>query len=211
MATTFLRTAFAALLCSTLLLTGVTAGPSPASAQEVCDGVTVVVDFDGNPEAGCATGEVSSGLDALRQAGFTVEFVTGQPGMICQINGQPGEAGTCATSPSTDAYWSYWHADGDEWEFSSFGASMRVPASAGVEGWVFGDGGNEPDISPDKARALAAPAESDESDEPDSAADTSTTWDLSWLVALVLIGAIVALGYWQMRRRTGPRSVKKRS
>ena len=119
---------------------------SPAAAIE-CDGVIVVVDpgpLGGDPTVRCAPGEPSSGYEALRGAGHTVEDVPGQPGLVCTIDSRPDP---CRMSSS--AYWSYWHADqGGSWTYSNVGAGNRAPPPGTVDGWRFGDGSSAPGLPP---------------------------------------------------------------
>ncbi|GHH47332.1 hypothetical protein GCM10017774_51410 [Lentzea cavernae] len=112
---------------------------SPASAAP-CEGVKVVVDFaalGGGVQTGCAAGDPTTGLTALTGAGFTYSFVPRQPGFVCRINLLPNPC----TTPTTSAYWSYWHATpGGSWTYSSSGAGGYNPAPGTVEGWSFGAG-----------------------------------------------------------------------
>ncbi|MEU6861569.1 hypothetical protein AB0B28_22160 [Glycomyces sp. NPDC046736] len=164
----------------------------PASAQEACAGVTVVVDFGAlasHPVVGCAA-EPSSGLDALAQAGFAVTEVASIRGMVCRIDALP-EA-DCGGSPPADAYWSYWHAEaGDaEWTYSMVGGADASPDSGDVEGWAFGDGSTPPQIAP----ADAAPAAPQPDEEPGGASYT-------WLIAVAALALIGALVLWRRRGR----------
>ena len=131
---------FSTLVTSDALVPGVHA----AAGECVSAGnVWVVVERDtGLEEAACAT-EFSSGLAALKSAGFNVAgsaFVSG-------INGYPA-------APSRTGYWSYWHAaepaittsvDGTDetstwtydWEYSDEGAATYVPRAGSIEGWRF--------------------------------------------------------------------------
>ena len=132
------------------------AAASPARAQTqgaargataptagACDddrGVTVVVDFTsfgGDVQVRCAAAPVGSGFEALTKAGFRVDQVASQPGLLCRIDGEPSGF-HCQTAPPSNAYWAYWHAArGGAWAYSSSGAS-RTPPPGSVEGWAFG-------------------------------------------------------------------------
>jgi hypothetical protein len=108
-----------------------------------CDddrGVTVVVDFTyfgGSVQVRCAAAPVGSGFEALTKAGFRVDQVASQPGLLCRIDGEPSGF-HCQTAPPSNAYWAYWHAArGGSWAYSSSGAS-RTPPPGSVEGWAFG-------------------------------------------------------------------------
>ncbi|HEX5494866.1 MAG TPA: hypothetical protein VFX70_09870, partial [Mycobacteriales bacterium] len=110
-------------------------------------GVTVVVDFaslGGGIQTECASGDPSTGLDALTGAGFSFAFLPRQPGFICQIDTLPDP---CNGAPQT-AFWSYWHGQpGGSWSFSTTGAGSFDPAPGSVEGWAFG-AGDEPGSGP---------------------------------------------------------------
>lgn len=121
--------------------------PADAAACSGNSGVTVVVDFaslTGGVRRTCSPGDPTSGLAALRGAGFTYAFVPRQPGFVCQINTKPNP---CNGAP-TSAYWSYWHAvPGGKWQFSNAGAGTYNPKPGTVEGWAFG-AGKPPSIKP---------------------------------------------------------------
>lgn len=127
------------VLAVLVLLAGSLAVALPASAAD-CAGVKVVVDFTalgGGVQTGCAAGDPTTGLAALKDAGFTYSFVPRQPGFVCTINALPNPC----TKPTTSAYWSYWHATpGGTWTYSTSGAGSYDPAPGTVEGWAFGAG-----------------------------------------------------------------------
>ncbi|WP_018351788.1 hypothetical protein [Longispora albida] len=129
------------------LLTAATAAAitvPAAPAQAACSGVTVIVDFGGGRvQSGCAAGDPGSGLAALRNAGFTFTFVPGQNGMVCTVNSVPDP---CNGAPA-NAYWSYWHGQGGQWQYSDVGAGGHNPAPGDVEGWAFGPG-KQPGAAP---------------------------------------------------------------
>lgn len=181
--------------------------PAAADLADPCDGVTVVVEYDGDVETGCATGEVENGLDALRDADFEVEFVSGQAGMVCQINGLPADAGECASAPAADSFWGYWYSDGEEWEFSTAGAGTRTPEDGTVEGWIFGDGDSQPGIDPGVAQAEAGGNQDATDDTASGSADSQPNWwdQYSWALAIVVILAVIALGVWVKYRQRQPR------
>jgi hypothetical protein len=136
-----------------LVATGVGAvGPGRAGAAArpgaACpagsDGVTVVVDFGtlaGGVQIRCVAGEVTSGLDALTEAGFTHQGTQRFPGLLCRIDGKPAED-PCVNAPPGDRYWAYWTASepGGAWVYSDLGAGNRKPPPGSVEGWAFSDG-----------------------------------------------------------------------
>ncbi|MER7169413.1 hypothetical protein ABT336_25560 [Micromonospora sp. NPDC000207] len=115
-----------------------TAGPCPDAS-----GVTVVVDFNelgGGTVVRCAPGTQSSGLTALKGAGFQVAgTLRWGEGFICRIEGRPSVAAEkCVDTPPASAYWSYWHApDGGSWTYSDKGVLNRRPPAGSFEGWSF--------------------------------------------------------------------------
>lgn len=102
--------------------------------------VWVFVERDtGLQQGGCAA-KFSTGLEALTSAGFTTTGTSFTDGFfITGINGYPGK-------PSSDHYWSYWHADKPEakngklsysWAYSQKGAKAYHPKAGSIEGWRF--------------------------------------------------------------------------
>jgi hypothetical protein len=133
---------FAALVAA-MAATGVSALSLASNAQAApCDtraGVTIVVQY-GDPagtSVGCATGDPTTGLEALKTSGHRYTFVPRQPGFVCTIDARPDP---CNNGPA-NAYWSYWHAQpGGSWSYGSLGAGSYDPLSGSVEGWAFGSG-----------------------------------------------------------------------
>jgi hypothetical protein len=177
-----------AVLIAAVAAVGVPAGS--AGAQETCAGVTVVVDFGslaGDSKTGCAA-DPGDGLDALAQAGFSVTEVASIRGMVCRIDALPET--DCGASPPADAYWSYWHANpGDEeWTYSMVGGADASPDPGDLEGWAFGDGSEPPAVAPGDAVATAAP-------EAESGGG-----DFTWIIAVAALAVIGALVVWRLRR-----------
>ena len=149
-----MRRALAALAAFVLAVLGTvggtTASAAPLPQAGTCSGVWVAV----GSSVRCAT-SYSTGLAALRSAGFSVESTNG---LICRINGSPE---TCTAGFS--AYWSYWHAtrrtDGTygAWTYSNKGAGQYQPTQGDAEGWAFGDGKTPPSGRPPAAPVAAAP------------------------------------------------------
>ncbi|HZG97253.1 MAG TPA: hypothetical protein VEY14_03230, partial [Nocardioidaceae bacterium] len=128
------------------------AGYCPTSA-----GTTVVVDFTDLDIAGadvvvrCATGSPSTGLAALKQAGFqTAGTVEEGPLFVCRISGLPSAddplpipgdpdySEQCARTPPFEAHWHYFVApNGGAWQESGLGAASHTPIPGGFEGWSF--------------------------------------------------------------------------
>jgi hypothetical protein len=152
-----------------LALGGAPAGaqhPAARGADGACrdaTGITVVVDrthFGGTVEVRCARQPVSSGIDALQRAGFTVTGTAQFPGLLCRIDGDPA-ADPCRGAPPASAYWGYWHAPrGGSWTYSTTGAGSRTPPPGSVEGWAFGaraEPGVGPPARPAPASATTVP------------------------------------------------------
>src|SRR5689334_2200313 len=93
--------------------------PAPARAATCSgtSGVTVVVRFPDRTVTGCASGNPSTGYQALEAAGFgplTLAQGSGA-GALCRIQGIPQNA-NCGAMPPSNNYWSYWHArPGGSW------------------------------------------------------------------------------------------------
>lgn len=125
----------------------VTASPAEAARCSGTIGVSVIVDqkaFGKAVAIRCASGNPTSGLDALTKANVTYSFVPRLPGLVCRINSRPNP---CNRAP-TKAYWSYWHGTrGGTWTYSSVGAGSYDPAPGTVEGWAFG-AGQPPSVKP---------------------------------------------------------------
>jgi hypothetical protein len=129
----------AATTTATTTLAG-TAGPCPAKT-----GVTVSVDFTAfglGTHTRCAPGAQSSGLAAMRHAGFTPTG-TSRYGFafICRINNRPSPAQqACVTTPPPTAFWAYYHAlaGATTWTYSTLGASSYKPPLGSIDAWAFG-------------------------------------------------------------------------
>ncbi|MHB8221090.1 MAG: hypothetical protein ACYDHU_12335 [Acidimicrobiales bacterium] len=120
-------------------------------------GVVVVVDFapwGGTIERGCG-GTASSGLAALRDAGFTPtgtsEYGTA---FVCRVNGDPAST-SCTATPPANAYWALWIADPGRtaWTYSNEGAASICPAPGSVDAWTFGANRAQPAFAPSQVRA----------------------------------------------------------
>lgn len=152
--------------------------PAPAAqawsngACTTSNGVTVVVDFaglGGGTTVRCAPGNQSSGISALRNAGFNVGFVqenSSQGLFICRIDNKPSPSEeSCADTPPASASWSYWNASrGGSWLYSNAGAGNRKPPAGSVEGWRFINGRPvAPSVAVPAALATAKPSSSSSS------------------------------------------------
>lgn len=90
-----------------------------------------------------------SGLD------LNADLTGGQGAAICRIDGQgcsyPKDDCFCQCQDEPCIFWSYWHLDGDDWQFSNRGASNSKVSDGEVEGWVWGErsadgSGEEPPV-----------------------------------------------------------------
>lgn len=140
--------------------------PAPASAHRQghtgkCQGgsgVTVVVNFKafhGKIMIRCAPGHPDNGIQALRQAGYTVKG-TKQTGLafVCRINRKPSpKRQKCIKIPPANAYWAYYHAKkgAKKWTYSSSGPLSYHPPQGSIEAWAWGDS-RKPGISPQEVR-----------------------------------------------------------
>lgn len=147
-------------------------GAAEAAACPGTTGVTVVVRHGSSTTIGCAPGDPTSGLDALRRAGFGYEFAARQPGFVCRINGFPTKAAdACQQASPASAYWAYYHARrGGSWSYSQEGAGEYDPAPGSVEGWAFGAG-----ATPGAVPAAPVPPRPSASQTPRPTPKPSTT------------------------------------
>lgn len=134
--------------------------PAQAWTDGACttnDGVTVIVDYarlGGGTIVRCAQGSQSTGISALKNAGFPLEYVQEKSSFglfICRIGGKPTKSeDPCKITPPANAYWSYWHSPrGGKWQYSNFGAGNRTPPTGSVEGWRFSNGSYAtPNVAP---------------------------------------------------------------
>jgi hypothetical protein len=162
------RLAAALALVAIGIFVPVAPAPAPAHAARWAEGpctdnvgITIVIDFqelDGGVNVRCAPGPVTSGLDALDQAGIVWEGTRRFPGVVCRIAGKPGAGSeSCVNTPPATAYWSYWVAPrGGPWCYSTAGAGNRTPPPGTIEGWSFALGRVSVDIPPPRFAPPAA-------------------------------------------------------
>lgn len=155
------RVALTALLVAGF--TVVPAVPAQAAACAGTTGVTVVVDFGplgGGVQTRCAPGDPATGVEALKQAGFTVAGTQRWgPAFVCRIDNKPGaDTESCVDTPPAAAHWGYSYASrGGHWTMSEKGPMARKPPQGSVEGWAFG-AGITPSVAPPAAPVPPAPA-----------------------------------------------------
>jgi hypothetical protein len=117
-----------------------TAGHCPGTT-----GVTVAVDltaFGKGVVVRCAPGTPTTGIAALKQAGFTVTgTATSGLGFVCRIQGSPTLAqDPCVNTPPPTAYWAYYHAlaRATTWTYATIGAISYKPPQGSIDAWAFG-------------------------------------------------------------------------
>ncbi|WP_374120165.1 hypothetical protein [Streptomyces sp. LS1784] len=173
------RLSGAAALTSALAFGGVAVGAAPAAAaplpMDQCtttSGVVLAVDFStwGGPLLRSCGTTPTTGYTLLNQGGWKTTG-TGHdgPAFICRIGYSGFQGGKqfptpdqekCVLTPPATAYWSYWHADPsqNEWSYSQLGAMLYQPKPGSVDLWIFGGTNIEgtegrPTFSPDSVRA----------------------------------------------------------
>ena len=164
------RATGAAALLALVAVPVTPAGPASAVSGrcQSGEGVTVVVDYGplgGGVVIACdPDGGGKPAAEVVKDAGFTLEYVSSQPGFVCRLNGRPSadEGEDCADTPPADAYWGLFWSDGEPatWVYSSEGAgSLDVPDGGSI-GWRFQDGGDRenPSAPPTAAAAQEAPS-----------------------------------------------------
>ncbi|MFE4514445.1 hypothetical protein ACFRMQ_09700 [Kitasatospora sp. NPDC056783] len=173
------RLSGAAVLTSALAFGGVAVGAAPATAAPLpidqcttTSGVVLAVDFGkwGGPLLRSCGTTPTTGYTLLNQGGWKTTG-TGHdgPAFICRIGYSGFQGGKqyptpeqekCVLTPPATAYWSYWHADPgqNEWSYSQLGAMLYQPKPGSVDLWIFGGTDIEgtegrPTFSPDSVRA----------------------------------------------------------
>ncbi|MGW6916422.1 hypothetical protein ACWGB8_21740 [Kitasatospora sp. NPDC054939] len=151
------------------------AEPLPIGECTTTSGVVLAVDFGpwGGPLLRACGSTPTTGHALLNQGGWKTAGTSHDgPGFVCRIGyagfqgGKqfpPPEQERCVRTPPATAYWSYWHADPGQhdWTYSRLGAMSHRPKPGSVDLWVFGAtdvAGTEgrPRHSPDAVRALNA-------------------------------------------------------
>lgn len=135
-------------------------------------GAVLAVDFSdwGGPVLRSCGTTPTTGYELLNQGGWRTTG-TGHdgPAFICRIgysgyqNGKQFPTAAeddCVLTPPASAYWSYWHADPGQrdWSYSQLGAMLYEPKPGSVDLWVFGGTDIEgtegrPTVTPDQLRA----------------------------------------------------------
>ncbi|MFJ4671388.1 hypothetical protein [Kitasatospora purpeofusca] len=156
---------------------GAAAGPAaalplPIEECTTASGVVLAVDFSkwGGPLLRSCGTTPTTGYVLLNQGGWRTAG-TGHdgPAFICRIGYSGFQGGKqfptpdqekCVLTPPATAYWSYWHADPgqNDWSYSQLGAMSYQPKPGSVDLWIFGGTNIEgtegrPVVSPDTLRA----------------------------------------------------------
>ena len=142
--------------------------------------LAAVVDFQelgGGTVVRCARGSQSTGLSALKNAGFGITGTNrwGEA-FICRIEGKPGaESEPCIDTPPTSAYWSYWHSsNGGTWKYSQSGVTNGTPRKGSFERWSFSKDKSE-STSPPPGVAPRRPGGGDGTGGGDSGGGSGTS------------------------------------
>ena len=124
------------------------------SAQELNRAGLVVVLSDGEVLTRCvafAEDEIS-GYEAMSRSGLAFETAVEAMGTnICSVEsvGCPADDCFCQCQGGGDCiYWSYWHLQEGEWNYSNAGASSYRMRNGAVNGWVWGPGTPNQAIEP---------------------------------------------------------------
>lgn len=179
------------------------AAPTEDGACSGTQGVTVVVQSGSTPKVGCAPGDPKTSGAALEDAGFSVEQVQGQDGMICRIDEAPKTS--CAKMPSAKKYWGFHTAQPDaKWEFATKGVYQHDPKPGTVIGFRLGDG-DAPSVTPADASTKAAAQASEKADsDAAESGDTSDDSGSSALVPTAIGGGLLIVlggGAWALARK----------
>ena len=144
----------------------VVSAAEPSGRCPAGEGVTVVVDYGplgGGVEIGCdLSGAGKPASVVVPEAGFTLSYVTNEPGFVCAVEQRPEPGGSCHRTPPSTAYWGLFWSDGTPatWTYSSEGARTLDVGRGGSIGWRFQNGGEleQPGAAPTAAKPKSAPA-----------------------------------------------------
>jgi hypothetical protein len=97
------------------------------------------------------TEEQISGMEVLNRSGLAADVEYGSVGgAVCQIEdtGCPVGDCFCQCKGSDCIYWSYWHLQENNWQYSSIGAAVYQVQDGTIEGWSWGPGAVTQAIEP---------------------------------------------------------------
>jgi len=153
----------------------------------------VVVHGNGQVTSQCITfqGEEISGYELLEQSNLdlNIDASNSMGATICRLDGEgcnyPQDDCFCQCQSSRNCiYWSYWHLDDGQWQYSSLGSSSYSLHGGEVQGWVWSKGnvGSSAEKAPPQTsfEAICAPAPTDtpiptETVTPSATATASST------------------------------------
>lgn len=158
------------------------AAPASAAACKTAAGVSVVVDFQelgGGVRSACvAGGGGDSASDLFPAAGFSLSYVSRQPGFVCRVDGAPADA-SCVNAPPADAYWGLWWSDGEsgEWTYASSGVGGQTVPDGGYVAfsWNGSSSRSTPGLAPVPHPARPAGGATDPASTDPASTDPSTT------------------------------------
>jgi hypothetical protein len=113
----------------------ISALPAEASVPDPTH-VGIVVRFSNTSTLTACVAQGGNGLDVLVRGFPNTDIPTSGPyaGFVVSIN----DVGQ--NPPDDTHYWSYWHATGNGWKYSSSGGASYTPKAGAVEGWSYVDG-----------------------------------------------------------------------
>ncbi len=166
----------------------------------------VVVGEDGAVTTTCVSFPETeiSGYELLSRSGLAVtSSVSGAGTAVCAIEGVgcPADDCFCACQGGDCAYWSYWLADGGEWQYARAGAGQVPVINGDVQGWTWGAGSVTSAIPPpllafDEICADNRPAVN--SQQP---TDNNQRAIINWLVPLLAVLGVGLAALWLIRWR----------
>jgi len=134
----------------------------------------VVVHGNGEVTTQCVAfqGEEINGYELLEQSNLdlNIDASNSLGATICRLDGEgcnyPQDDCFCQCQSSKSCiYWSYWHLNGGQWQYSSLGSSSYTLHGGEVQGWVWGKGsvGSSADKAPPETsfEAICAPPPTD--------------------------------------------------
>lgn len=126
---------------------------APPAASQTPNLAGLVVDFNGRVETRCIsfTEPQISGYELLVRSGLPFEVEVGGIGSaVCQIDGTGCPVNNCfcqCPGGSTCTYWTYWHLNNGNWQYSTAGATLYQVQPGQVDGWKWGGGSGSPPLS----------------------------------------------------------------
>jgi hypothetical protein len=135
------------------MLLSMTFANRQVQAQEMNRAAVVVRFEDERTEGRCVLFEESeiSGYALLQRSGLALDVKSeGQGGLVCAIDGTGCGTSNCLCQCQGDpcVYWSYWHMDGDGWNYSAIGSTIRRISDGDMDGWSWGPGSVTSAIEP---------------------------------------------------------------